>query len=117
MSLHVENPFIKKYPITIYLIDNLLNFMIYQCLYLKYVCFRVMFGPDFWIYDANELIEHKNIVIILQKNDYIIPADLIYSKIKNVVKCHYLNSDEMYHGSILMDKKYTPKLIKIIDSE
>lgn len=117
MSLHVENPFIKKYPITVYLVDNLLSFMIYQCLYLKYVCFRVMFGPDFWIYDANELAEHKNIVIILEKNDYIIPADLIYDKIKNVVKCHYLNSDEMYHGSILMERKYTQKLIDIIDSD
>jgi pimeloyl-ACP methyl ester carboxylesterase len=117
MSLHVENPFIKKYPITMYLIDNLLCFMIYQCLYLKYICFRVMFGPDFWIYDASELSEHKNIVIILEKNDYIIPADLIYDKIKNYVKCYYFNSDEFYHGSILMDKKYSPKLIEIIDEE
>jgi bacteriocin-like protein len=115
MSLHVENPFIKKYPMIIYLIDNLLCFMIYQCLYLKYICFRVMFGPDFWIYDASELLEHKNIVIILEKNDYIIPADLIYDKIKNYVKCYYFNSDEFYHGSILMEKKYSSKLIEIID--
>jgi pimeloyl-ACP methyl ester carboxylesterase len=116
MSLHIENPFIKKYPIIIYFIDNLINFMIYQCLYLKYVCFRVMFGPDFWIYDASELYEHKNIVIILQKNDYIIPAELIYDKIKNYVKCYYFNSDEFTHGTILMEKKYTPKLIEIIDT-
>lgn len=115
MSLHVENPFIKKYPLSAYLIDNLLSFMIYQCLYLKYVCFRVMFGPDFWIYDAGELIEHKNIIIILEKNDYIIPAELIYDKIKNFVKCYYFDSDDMYHGSILMDKKYIPKLIEIIN--
>jgi hypothetical protein len=115
MSLHVENPFIKKYPIITYLIDNLLCFMIYQCLYLKYICFRVMFGPDFWIYDASELAEYKNIVIILEKNDYIIPADLIYEKIKNYVKCYYFNSDEFYHGSILMEKKYSSKLIEIID--
>lgn len=115
MSLHVENPFIKKYPITMYLIDNLLSFMIYHCLYLKYVCFRVMFGPDFWIYDANELKDDKNIVIVLEKNDYIIPANLIYEKIKNFVKCHYLNTDDMYHGTILMDKKHTSKLIEIIE--
>ena len=117
MSLHIENPFIKKYPISMYLIDNLISFMIYQCLYLKYVCFRVMFGPDFWIYDAIELAEHKNIVIILEKNDYIIPTDLIYDKIKNYVKCYYFNSDEFTHGTILMEKKYTPKLIEIIDTE
>ena len=115
MSLHVENPFIKKYPIYTYLIDNLLSFLIYQCLYLKYVCFRVMFGPDFWIYDANELTD-TNITIILEKNDYIIPADLIYEKIKNKVKCYYFDSDNMYHGSILMEKKYVNELINIIES-
>jgi pimeloyl-ACP methyl ester carboxylesterase len=114
MSLHVENPFIKKYPISTYLIDNLLSFMIYQCLYLKYVCFRVMFGPDFWIYDASELA-NSNIVIILEKADYIIPAELLYNKIKNVVKCYYYDSSEMYHGSILMEKKYIGDLINIID--
>ena len=116
MSLHIENPFIKKYPITTYLIDNVLSFMIFQCLYLKYVCFRVMFGPDFWIYDANELA-NKNITIILEKGDYIIPAELLYEKIKNTVKCYYFDSDDMFHGSILMEKKYTPILIDIIDSE
>lgn len=116
MSLHVENPFIKKYPLTTYLIDNLLSFIIYQCLYLKYVCFRVMFGPDFWIYDASELLEHKNITVVLEKNDYIIPADLIYDKIKNYVKCFYLDYDEFYHGTILMDTKYREKLLEIIES-
>jgi len=116
MSLHIENPFIKKYPITKYLIDNLLSFMIYQCLYLKYVCFRVMFGPDFWIYDANELA-NKNITIILEKGDYIIPAELLYEKIKNTVKCYYFDSDDMSHGSILMEKKYIPELINIINSK
>lgn len=115
MSLHVENPFIKKYPLTTYLIDNLLSFMIYQCLYLKYVCFRVMFGPDFWIYDINEL-SNSNIIIVLEKYDYIIPAELIYKKINNVLKCYYFDSSEMCHGSILMEKKYIGELIKIIDS-
>ena len=117
MSLHVENPFIKKYPITMYLIDNLINFLIYQCLYLKYVCYRVMFGPDFLIYDADELSKQKNIIIILQKNDYVIPAELIYDKIKNHVKCYYFDSDEYYHGTILMEKKHTQKLIEIIETE
>lgn len=117
MSLHVENPFIKKYPLTAYLIDNLLSFMIYQCLYLKYVCYRVMFGPDFWIYDVNELSKCDNIIIILEKNDYVIPAELIYNKIKNIVKCYYFDSDDMYHGTILMDKKYCSKLVDIVNSD
>ena len=116
MSLHVENPFIKKYPLAVYFIDNLLCFIIYQCLYLKYVCYRVMFGPDFWIYDASELSEHKNIIVVLEKNDYIIPAELIYNKIKNNVKCYYIDSNEFYHGTILMDTSHIQKLIEIIET-
>lgn len=115
MSLHVDNPLIKKYPLMIYIIDNLLNFMIYQCLYLKYVCFRVMFGPDFWIYDATEL-KNTNVTIILEKADYIIPAELLHKKIFSNVKCYYFDSDEMSHGTILMDLKYVPKLIEIIEN-
>ena len=114
MSLHVENPFIKKYPLYLFIIENYIAFMIYQCLYLKYVCFRVMFGPDFWIYDINELAD-KNITIILEKGDYIIPAELLYNKINGNIKCHYFDSENMYHGSILREKKYASELIKIID--
>lgn len=114
MSLHVDNPFIKKYPIIERLLDNLISFMIYQCLYLKYVLFRVMFGPDFWIYDAKEL-SNTNITIILEKNDYIIPAELLYNKIKNYVKCYYFELDGMTHGTILMEKKYISDLISIIE--
>jgi pimeloyl-ACP methyl ester carboxylesterase len=114
MSLHIENPFIKKYPLSKYLIDNLISFMIYQCLYLKYVCFRVMFGPDFWIYDANELID-SNITIILEKGDYVIPAELLHEKLHKI-KHFYFDSDDMSHGSVLMEKKYVEELINIIES-
>ena len=114
MSLYVDNPFIKKYPIINRLLDNLISFIIYQCLYLKYVLFRVMFGPDFWIYDAKELSD-TNITIILEKNDYIIPAELLYNKIKNNVKCYYFEQDNMTHGTILMEKKYISELVSIIE--
>ena len=117
MSLHIENPFVKKYPFYLYVFDNIIGFMIYQCLYLKYVCYRVMFGPDFWVYDVNELA-NNNITIILEKGDYIIPAELLFNKIKNSsVKCHYFDSDDMLHGSILMEKKYTNQLLHIIEEE
>ena len=115
MSLHIENPFIKKYPFSSYLFDNLLSFLIYQCLYLKYVCFRVMFGPDFLIYDADELV-NTNITIVLQKGDFIIPVEIIYEKIKDKLKYYYLNSDDMCHGTILRDTKYINELINIIES-
>jgi pimeloyl-ACP methyl ester carboxylesterase len=114
MSLHVENPLIKKYPLYVYIIDNILAFMIYQCLYLKYVCFRVMFGPDFWIYDIKEL-ENSNITIVLEKGDYLIPAELLYHKINGIIKCYYFDSDDMLHGSVLMENKYSNKMLEIIE--
>ena len=116
-SLHIENQFVKKSPYIMYLFVNLINFIVYQCLYFKYVCHRVMFGPDFWIYDASELETHKNLIIILEKSDYIIPAELLYNKIKNYVKCYYFNSDEFNHGTILIEPKYFEKLIEIIEDD
>jgi pimeloyl-ACP methyl ester carboxylesterase len=115
MSLHVDNPFVKKYPLIDYFLDNLLSFMIYQCINLKYVIYRVMFGPDFWIYDASELT-NTNLTIVLQKNDYVIPAELLYNKIKNNVKCFYFNNDNMIHGTILMDNSYINDVINIIEN-
>jgi len=116
MSLHVDNPFIQKYPILSYLLDNLFSFMVYQCLYLKYVCYRMMFGPEFCIYDAKELT-NTNITIILEKDDYIIPADILYNKIKGIVNCHYFQHENMTHGTVLMDKKFVGDLIEIIEEK
>jgi hypothetical protein len=116
MSLYVDNPFIRKYPLYEYIYDNLINFLIYQCIYLKYVCYRVMFGPDFWIYDSIEL-NNSNVIIILEKNDHIIPAELLYNKINSTCKCIYINESDANHGSILMNDKYYNKLIEIIDNE
>ena len=62
-EIGIKNQFLNKklnINLTTYLIDNIISFMIYQCLYLKYVCFRVMFGPDFWVYDVDEISNNKN---------------------------------------------------------
>lgn len=113
MSLHVENPLVRKYPFYQYVIDNFMNFLIYQCIYLKYVCYRIMFGPDFWIYKSSELAD-SNVIIILEKADYVIPADLLYDKIKNKVNCIYINEDDALHGSLLMDSKYFNRLFEVL---
>jgi len=60
-------------------------------------------------------LANQNITIILEKADYIIPAELLYNKINGIVKCHYFNSDDVFHGSVLMEKKYTDKLLQIIE--
>ncbi len=114
MTLHVENPLTRKYPVYQYLLDNLVNFLIYQCIYLKYVCYRIMFGPDFWIYNSAEL-DNSNVTMVLEKGDYVIPAELLYNKIKDHTKCLYINNDEALHGSILMDDKYYNQIIDTIE--
>lgn len=114
MSLHVDNPFIQKKPLIKYLSDNFINFLIYQCLYLKYVCFRVMFGPDYWIYNIKEIID-SNISFILEKGDYIIPAELLYKKINNRVKCLYYDNDSITHGTVVVEKKYAKDIINLLE--
>jgi pimeloyl-ACP methyl ester carboxylesterase len=114
MSLHVENPFIQKYPLMNYLSDNIINFLIYQCLYLKYVCYRVMFGPDFWVYNIKEIV-NSNISFILEKGDYIIPAEVLYNKINNKVKCLYYDDESIVHGTVLIEKKYVNDIIKLLE--
>jgi hypothetical protein len=115
MSLNIDNPLVRKNPIHKYISDNLINFLVYQCIYLKYVCYRVMFGPDFWIYNSNEIV-NSNLYMVIQKNDNVIPGDVIYDKIKNKSDCFYLDKDDALHGSILMDDQYRPIIHNILDT-
>ncbi len=115
MSLHIDNPLVRKKPYYKYFYDNLINFLIYQCIYLKYICYRVMFGPDFWIYNSKELIG-SNLFMVIQKNDNVIPAELIYNKIKDKPGVYYLDKEDALHGSILMDSNYRPIIHNIIDN-
>ena len=73
-----------------------------------------MFGPDFWIYNSSDLIGSK-IIMLLEKGDYIIPAELIYNKIKDKIKCYYIDDDNAVHGTIMMDSKYIQKTIDILE--
>jgi hypothetical protein len=114
MSIYVANPTIRKNSIIEYFIDNVTNFLIYKCIYHKYICFRVMFGPDFWIYNSSDLIGSK-IIMLLEKGDYIIPAELIYNKIKDKIKCYYIDDDNAVHGTIMMDSKYIQRTLDILE--
>ncbi len=116
MSIHVENPLVRKYPLHQYITDNLINFLIYQCIYLKYVCYRTMFGPNFWVYNSSELSK-TNVTIVLEKEDYVIPAELLYNKIKDKVNNVYLDEDDALHGTILMDSKYIKLLLDTIEKD
>ena len=115
MSLYISNPLIKTNSYIEHYIDILVNFIVYECIYHKYVCYRAMFGPDFWIYNSKELVDSK-LTMIFEKGDYIIPAELIYNKVKDKIKCHYIDDPNAVHGSILIESKYIHKTIDIIDN-
>jgi hypothetical protein len=113
MSTWIENnAYIKPYYENIF--NNIATMIVVNCLYLKYVCNRVMFGPDFWIYDSSEL-DNKNIMLVLEKGDAIIPAELLYNKIKNNnFKFYYIDDDNTQHGSVIFDPRYSDKFDEIM---
>ncbi len=113
MCIHISNPSIRTNSLSNYLFDVIGNFLIYDCIYHQYVCFRTMFGPDFWIYNSKELLD-SNITMVLEKGDYIIPAELIYNKIKDKTKCYYVDDDDAVHGTIMTNSSYTNVIFDII---
>ncbi len=97
----------------LWMFEILINYLIYRCLYLRYICYRVMFGPDFLIYDSAEL-EDKNIMIVLEYNDKVIPSDILYEKIKNKrISYYYLNNAE--HGSVFLSSNFDDTFKNIIN--
>jgi len=114
MSLWIENPSIRNNSLINYTIDSFISFTIYQCIYLKYVTYRIMFGPDFWIYDATEL-ENTNVMLVFEKGDFIIPAEVLYNKVKKYnIKHYYIDCINAVHGSVLLDPAYSEHLSKIL---
>jgi hypothetical protein len=104
MSLYIDKIAQKGTSVISWILEILTNYLIYKCLYLRYICYRVMFGPDFLIYDSTEL-EGKNIMLVLEYNDQVIPSDILYEKIKNKrISYYYLNDAD--HGSVLLSSKF-----------
>lgn len=104
MSLYIDKIAQRGNSFLAWILEILTNYLIYKCLYLRYICYRVMFGPDFLIYDSSEL-EEKNIMIVLEYNDQVIPSDILYEKIKNKKISHYYLNDAE-HGSVLLSSKF-----------
>ena len=72
-----------------------------------------MFGPDFLIYNSSE-IENKNILLVLEYEDKVIPADILYNKIKDYnISYYYIKNAE--HGSVLLSSEFDNVFNKIIE--
>jgi len=104
MSLYINKIAQQGNEFIYWLLEILTNYLIFKCLYLRYICYRVMFGPDFLIYNCNEL-EGKNIMLVLEYEDKVIPSDIIYNKIKNS-KISYYYIKDAEHGSILLNSNF-----------
>lgn len=102
---HIENP--DAYGI----IESIINRFVYKCIHLKYICYRYMWGHDFWVYDTKD-IENKNILFVLQENDHVIAVDKIYNFIKNKNINYYILKN-CRHSTIFFDNKYN-KIFKEI---
>jgi hypothetical protein len=109
---HAEFPCYNKKNIIFYLIDSFVNYLIYDSIYLKNVCYRYLCGPKYWIYDSNNLKKH---IFIFHKHDYVVNAELTYEKIKNNNESYLIETENASHGTILFDSKLYYKLIEIIE--
>jgi hypothetical protein len=112
MNIHVDNPHVDNSTYLSFITSSFINYFIYQCLYLKFICFRLMFGPAFWIYDASE-IEDKKILLVLEKDDNVIPTEIIYNKLLNK-RVNYYYIDNAIHGSVLLDSNFNDIFNNII---
>lgn len=113
MSLYIDKIAQRGSSLIYWILEILTNYLIFKCLYLRYICYRVMFGPDFLVYNSSEL-ENKNILLVLEYDDKVIPADIIYNKIKNKkISYYYLKNAE--HGSLLLSSQFDNIFDEIIN--
>jgi len=115
LQKHANFPFYNKENIILYLFDKLNNYLIYDSIYLKYICYRYLFGPMYWLY-LNKNNNYKKMIFVFHKNDYVINSSLIYDKIKNNAKSYFLDSNDSTHGTILFNNNKYEQLINIIEN-
>ena len=109
---HAEFPCYNKTNFILYLFDSFINYLIYDSIYLKYICYRYLCGPKYWIYKCNNFNRY---IFIFHKHDYVINAEAIYDKIKNETESYFLDTNNSTHGTILFNNKIFYKLIELIE--
>jgi len=109
---HADFPCYNKKNIFLYLLDSFINYLIYDSIYLKNLCYRNLCGPKYWIYDS---INFKKYIFIFHKYDYVINAEKIYDKIKNDNDAYLIETHNASHGTILFNKNLHYKLIELIE--
>jgi hypothetical protein len=109
---YAQFPCYNKTNFILYLFDSFINYLIYDSIYLKYICYRYLCGPKYWIYKYNNFNKY---IFIFHKHDYVINAESIYDKIKNETDSYFFGTTDSTHGTILFSNKLFYKLIEIIE--
>jgi hypothetical protein len=110
---HAEFPCYNKNNFILYLIDNFINYLIYDSIYLKHICYRYLCGPKDWDFYDNK--NYNKSVFIFHKYDYVIDAESIYNKLKDNSESYLIETDYATHGTVLFNKDMHSQLIEIIE--
>jgi hypothetical protein len=113
---HIQFPCYEKNNIIMYLFDNFINYLIYDSIYLKCICYRHLLCPTYWIY-FNKNYNYNKFIFIFHKNDYVIDSELLYEQLKNKAKTYILDSDDSTHGTILFNETKFEQLFNILKIE
>lgn len=89
-----------------------INILIYNDLYVRYATQRFLFGPEYWIFDYNEL-KGDDTLVILSNEDQIVPSNKLYKTLlEHNIMCILVNDAE--HADIFSSNVYNDVTNKII---
>ena len=106
---YIHNP---KYSYNM-LLSWFVGYTVYSDIYVKYITERHINGPDFWIYDYNEM-NSNNILLILSEKDEIVTTEPLI----RMMKKHNINHivlEDSNHADLFMTEKYKHVIEQIVN--
>jgi hypothetical protein len=97
------------------LLSAVLDYILYQDIYTRYVTQRFMYGPEFWIKDSRYLKKFKHIILLSEK-DQIVPSNKLSTTFDKGGINYYIVKDS-YHGDLILlssHKKHIDKIIRFL---
>lgn len=94
------------------IVSKIMDYILYQDIYTRYVTQRFMYGPEFWIKNVN-ILKKFNHCIILTDCDQIVPS----YKLKKIFRKESINHNcikHTHHADIFLSNKYSHDLNKIL---
>jgi hypothetical protein len=104
--------FVNNPPTNTFL-SNFVGYTVYADMYVKYIIDRYLHGPDFWIYDYND-IKSDRFLFILSENDEIVTTKVL---LKNMVNynINHIVIENCSHAELFLSSKHSDKIDLIVD--